>query len=288
MGLIVKPQIADFETVTCPAYSFLVEHPSSSRKLVFDLGVRKDWQNSSQYIVDRIRNGGWKVEVKKDVPQILEDNKIPTKDIEAVIWSHYHWDHTGDPSRFPSNTALIVGPGFKGRFPNAYPTNPNAAVREDAWAGRELREISFTSSNFKIGRFNAFDYFGDGSFYILDTPGHLLGHICGLARTTKNTFIFMGGDAAHHRSSSIPILLTFLTFAQAKSWSSMYTQKRAPRNHSTERQTDSTKIQRSPSGLSRVWKSLTLTRMCSWLWRMMRVYLMLCNFSPRARTIGRD
>ncbi|KAI9934664.1 hypothetical protein MW887_000281 [Aspergillus wentii] len=49
-----------------------------------------------------------------------------------------------------------------------------------------------------IAGFGAFDYFGDGSFYLLDTPGHATGHLCGLARTTQDTFIFMGGDIAHH------------------------------------------------------------------------------------------
>lgn len=73
---------------------------------------------------------------------------------------------------------------------------------ETDFEGRDLREISFTEQGkaFKIGRFNAFDYFGDGSFYLLDTPGHTVGHICGLARTSTNpdTFVFMGGDASHH------------------------------------------------------------------------------------------
>lgn len=53
-----------------------------------------------------------------------------------------------------------------------------------------------------IGQFPAFDYFGDGSFYLLDSPGHAIGHLCGLARTTCNpdTFIFLGGDICHHHS----------------------------------------------------------------------------------------
>jgi len=52
----------------------------------------------------------------------------------------------------------------------------------------------------KIGRFNAFDYFSDGSFYLLDSPGHAIGHMCALARvtTSPNSFVFMGGDACHH------------------------------------------------------------------------------------------
>ncbi|KAJ9606672.1 hypothetical protein H2200_008680 [Cladophialophora chaetospira] len=69
------------------------------------------------------------------------------------------------------------------------------------WRGRSLREIDFKSaSDLQIGSFSAFDFFGDGSFYLLDTPGHAVGHLAGLARTTKNpdSFILMGGDLCHH------------------------------------------------------------------------------------------
>lgn len=59
-------------------------------------------------------------------------------------------------------------------------------------------EIDFDSSSLKLGRFRAFDYWGDGSFYILDSPGHTLSHLCALARTTSDTFILMGGDVCHH------------------------------------------------------------------------------------------
>jgi hypothetical protein len=59
-------------------------------------------------------------------------------------------------------------------------------------------EVDFTSSDITIGRFKAFDYFGDGSFYILDSPGHAVGHINALARTSaspKPSFIHLGGDS---------------------------------------------------------------------------------------------
>jgi hypothetical protein len=63
--------------------------------------------------------------------------------------------------------------------------------------GREVREISFSESNLKVGAFPAVDYFGDGSFYLLDSPGHAVGHMCALARTTPDTFVFLGGDICH-------------------------------------------------------------------------------------------
>lgn len=75
--------------------------------------------------------------------------------------------------------------------------------------GRELEEITFQGpSCLQIGQFPAYDYFGDGSFYLLDSPGHAVGHLCGLVRTTTtrsrppgsdaSTFVLLGGDVCHY------------------------------------------------------------------------------------------
>lgn len=72
---------------------------------------------------------------------------------------------------------------------------------------RTLREIDFTTKPaLKAGNIPAFDFFGDGSFFLLDLPGHAIGHLGGLARTSSNpdTFIFMGGDTCHHGSAIRP------------------------------------------------------------------------------------
>lgn len=70
-----------------------------------------------------------------------------------------------------------------------------------AYSGRNLREISFKGSQTtRIGRLPAFDYFGDGNLYLLDSPGHAVGHLCGLVRTTHgpDTFILLDGDVCHY------------------------------------------------------------------------------------------
>lgn len=116
-------------------------------------------------------------------------------------------DHTGDPSVFPASTDLIVGPGFKQAFVPGWPTNENSPVAESAGEGRELREIAFDGDrSLMLGQYKAYDFYGDGSFYLIDSPGHAVGHICGLARTSANPpeFILMGGDVAHHASEFRP------------------------------------------------------------------------------------
>jgi hypothetical protein len=67
-------------------------------------------------------------------------------------------------------------------------------------------EIDFSKSNIRIGRFKAFDYFGDGSFYILESPGHAIGHVNALARTHTDPpgFVHLGGDSIHHAGEIRP------------------------------------------------------------------------------------
>lgn len=204
MTAFLQPDYAGHPNLTGPSFSFLIEHPSN-KPIVFDLGVRHDWQKLPSY--PKFRQQAWGITVQKDVARLLEEGKIEVANgaIAAIVLSHHHWDHTGDPSTFPSSTDLVVGPGFKDAHFPGYPENPDATLLQTDYEGRGVREIDF-SDDMEIGRFKAHDYFGDGSFYLLDTPGHSIGHMCGLARTTTNppTFVFMAGDASHHAGEFRP------------------------------------------------------------------------------------
>ncbi|KAJ6021726.1 Metallo-hydrolase/oxidoreductase [Penicillium herquei] len=198
-----EPILPGFEGTHSPVYCFLISH--GNRHIVFDLGVRIDWEEALPPKTVQFVKATTTVEgCEKDVVSMLDEDtsglNIRSSDIEAVIWSHNHFDHTGDPSRFPSHTELVVGPGVKGISWPGYPSIPDASILDSDAAGRSLREIDFEASDLKIGLFDSFDFFGDGSFYLLDAPGHAPGHMCGLARTTSDppTFVFMGADSCHH------------------------------------------------------------------------------------------
>ncbi|GAD93957.1 hypothetical protein MYCGRDRAFT_67907 [Paecilomyces variotii No. 5] len=208
VAYFMRPLIEGHDQLMAPAYSFLIEQKSSSRKILFDLGLRKDWQNHPPAVQSIISGPGWEMSVEKNVAEILQENNVDVAGgaIEAVIWSHWHFDHTGDVITFPHATKLITGPGVRDAFLPGFPANPESPLVEADFEGREHVEIDFDSADtVQVGNFRAVDYFKDGSFYILDAPGHAVGHICGLARVTstkdgdaEDTFIFMGADTCHH------------------------------------------------------------------------------------------
>lgn len=219
--VFLDPVHPTFKHLSVPAYSFLIEHaPSSSSpatptRLVFDLALRKD--HTSLAPSASLSSHGWTIDVPSDVPTILTQNGIPLSTISGIIWSHWHSDHSGNPALFPTSVPLIVGPGFKAGMLPGYPTRPDALVLDSDFAGRDVVELfsqdagGSGGTTLEIAGLRALDYFGDGSFYILDAPGHAIGHVMGLARVTsdaarpgEDTFVLLGADTCHHTGQFRP------------------------------------------------------------------------------------
>lgn len=195
-AVLVEPEIPGFNWMNLPTFSFYIKHESSGRELLFDLGARKDWDNSVPAIAGLVRDHVPGIWIKDDVLDIVARGNVDVSKIEALVLSHWHFDHCGAPSKMAKNTKMIVGPGFKEAFLPGYPTKQESPFHEADFEGREVQELTF-SDGLKIGKFQAHDYFGDGSFFILNVPGHAIGHISAIARTTPDTFAFLGGDVCH-------------------------------------------------------------------------------------------
>lgn len=201
-SLLGRP-ILGHNTLNLPNYAFLVTNVNDGTNVLFDLGMRKDWRNACppsllKYVSDDGNDAPLQVSVEKDVRDILDDDSgrlgIGGTDITAVIWSHHHFDHRGDISKFASHTKLIVGPGTRHTY-------LHSEIPEAEFRGRDIIELNDRDFGLTIGGFPAHDAFGDGSFYLLHSPGHTSNHLSALARVSNspsNTFIFLGGDCAYH------------------------------------------------------------------------------------------
>ncbi|OQV02077.1 hypothetical protein CLAIMM_07328 [Cladophialophora immunda] len=208
----MTPLYPGYERSSVPCYVFLIHHPATNTRLLYDLALRKNFRTHlNPHLVKKMAPLQMEFRVEKDTAEILQENGLDLRDIDAIILSHHHFDHVGDTTKFPATTKLLVGPGTKATYWPGYPEDPeNQDSTADTYAGREVVELAFEQSDprvCEIGGFKAWDYFGDGSFYVLHTPGHTANHLSALARTTaaaaaatggeSSTFILMAGDLVH-------------------------------------------------------------------------------------------
>ncbi|KAF7522902.1 hypothetical protein G7054_g11990 [Neopestalotiopsis clavispora] len=95
-----EPSIKGHDWLATPCFAFLIQHPTLNRSIVFDLGIKKDLENLPPPLLERFKESGYTVDVPKHVREILDEGGVDTQSLEAVIWSHWHFDHTGNPSTF--------------------------------------------------------------------------------------------------------------------------------------------------------------------------------------------
>ena len=199
--MLVHPAPQGQKYMDLADFSFLIESRHCNQKVLFDLAMMKDLGDRMPPALKAVFAGtedAAGIDEFYHVPDTIQAHGVDLSVINAVIWWHAHIDHVGDPSVFPPSTDLIVGPGLKASCMPGYPTNPDAFVLDSAFQGRRVQEVDFATSTTNIGGFRAVDFFNDGSFWLLEAPGHTDHHLCALCRTTENSWCLLGGDACHN------------------------------------------------------------------------------------------
>ncbi|CAC9889525.1 unnamed protein product [Aureobasidium pullulans] len=207
-----------------PSMAFLITHPglmsTSTRRekpirIMFDMGLRSDimrytgnqrahFQNRIPYSLGR-----------SIASQLQQEGLNPTTDIDMIILSHVHYDHHGDPQDFVG-AKFIVGSGSCGVLKNGL-TGAGSHQHFQSDLLPPDRTFELPSTNDPHGSFpsplpgaevkgrwsplgpfpSAMDLIGDGSIYIVDSPGHLPGHLNLLCRVGSRSWIYLGGDSCH-------------------------------------------------------------------------------------------
>jgi glyoxylase-like metal-dependent hydrolase (beta-lactamase superfamily II) len=227
--LFVQPSVEGARN-TVPSLSFLIQHhdPKTSKltRIVFDLGLRKNLKQYSVPLQEHLETRHPLV-TEPDVSDSLKEGGLTPDNIDYVILSHVHWDHVGTPKDFASSW-FVVGNGSlalleSGRNPP--PAESHSYFEADMLPAERTMElpgvkeggameatILVNGAGVKKGRLfsdvkwqkfgplpSVIDVFSDGSVYLVDSPGHLDGHLNLLARLAPGKFLYLAGDACHDR-----------------------------------------------------------------------------------------
>lgn len=98
-----------------------------------------------------------------------------------------------------TNAQFILGGGSEGLLDDGYPANPNSGILANSVPRERTTFLQPADFNVSVGPFpRARDFFGDGSLYIVDSPGHMAGHINALVRTSATgSWLHLAGDSYH-------------------------------------------------------------------------------------------
>ena len=196
--LFLDPCPLDEDKLVVPALCFLLRHSASEHVLLFDLGYRKDYHNHPPAVIRRI-SLFQPLTMTTDAAESLQNGGLAPTAVTHVCLSHVHWDHAGDPRPF-ANATFLVGAGARALLQNGYPHDPDALFAGDLLPAARTAFLDPAGPEWRpVGPFpRALDYFGDGSVYVVDAPGHLPGHVNALVRTSPDGgWIYLAGDSAH-------------------------------------------------------------------------------------------
>ncbi|KAI0028035.1 Metallo-hydrolase/oxidoreductase [Vararia minispora EC-137] len=181
-----------------PCLCFLLHHSATGEYILFDNGIRKDAHRlppASQHRADTFGPLG----LDHDAADRVAAGGLDPSRITQLILSHAHFDHIGDPARFP-RARVVASSGTRELSRSGYPADPHSLFAQDMLPPDRTHVLDPADGAWAaLGPFErARDLLGDGSAYVIDAPGHVRGHINLLVRTSADgAWAVLAGDAAH-------------------------------------------------------------------------------------------
>ena len=179
-----------------PIFAYLIEHPEG--RFLVDTGDTA--RNSVPGYLPRWHPFFMKEVVIRVAPQEEIGPRLhtmdidPATDIQAVLLTHFHHDHTGGLDHFP-HTRIIAGResyeasrGLKGKV-----VGGALPQRWPIWLRPELVAMNGPA----VGPFpGSHPVTQDGRIFFVPTPGHAVGHLSVVVRAESVTY-FLAGDATY-------------------------------------------------------------------------------------------
>ncbi|KAH7242855.1 beta-lactamase-like protein [Fusarium solani] len=190
-------------------WCFLIFHRPSGRYVLWDLGCSHDESLYTPWVKKIMLPSARPVGPRKPVATQLEELGVKADQIDSVLFSHAHWDHCRPISDEFPNAKALFGPGTKefcspGNLENG---EPDVDIEWDGrWFGSP-KHVTETWSEFDgdwvpFGVFDrAIDFFGDGSLWVIDAPGHMPGNLCAAVRLEgSQEWVLLGSDCCHSQA----------------------------------------------------------------------------------------
>jgi N-acyl homoserine lactone hydrolase len=177
-------------------YLHVLRHPTQGFFLI-DTGV------AEQFVTDPAAVGvGWvlrkyggieKMGGQPSTAAVIASETVPLK---GVILSHIHLDHVSGLPDVPKDVPIYIGPNEANAslFLNLFAQGTNDRLLAGRPPLKEFQIPEDPDGNLE----GVIDVFGDSSFFAILTPGHTVGHLSFLARTTAGP-VLLATDVSHTR-----------------------------------------------------------------------------------------
>lgn len=169
-----------------PVYAFLIE--GNGKKYLVDTGMA-DTQRSVKYHHEGLQEEG------RAIHEQLEKLGISTCEIDAVLFTHLHWDHCSNLEKFPDAQLYVSRAEYEfARDPLPF-----------YWASYEYPPATGLVPPFEGRTFHLID--GETEIFegisMIPTPGHSPGHMA-VSVQTKSGIYYIVGDLMFLRDNMQP------------------------------------------------------------------------------------
>lgn len=182
-----------------PALAYLVQHPLKGYFLL-DVGLHPSFAEKSTGNFGGLLGRIVKVRSTQgqDVITQLEKIHVRPSDIQSIVLSHFHLDHTSGLPLFRGNKDLTIYADGQEIHKASSPFALFDGYLRAHLRGLTPRAISFSKMIPPFER--VCDFLDDGSIFIIGTPGHSPGHISVILNMVAGP-VLLTFDAVHRRAN---------------------------------------------------------------------------------------